>query len=64
MQQIQISSAWFSYPDAQLMQQAALNVFHRLFAEAGPAATVFAGRDTYAMPLAAFSGTGKTSQPN
>jgi hypothetical protein len=94
MPQVQMSSAWFSYPDAQLMQQAALNVFHRLFAEAGPAATVpdpavtivlkgnsslnptlneyyanvtatvFAGRDTYAAPLAAFSGAGKASQPN
>jgi hypothetical protein len=40
MPQIQMRSAWWSYPDAQLMQQAGLNVFHRLFSDAGPAATV------------------------
>lgn len=40
MPRVQMRSAWWSYPDAQLMQQAALNVFHRLFSDAGPAATV------------------------
>jgi hypothetical protein len=38
--QVQMQSAWWTYPDAQLMQQAGLNVFHRLFSEAGPPATV------------------------
>ena len=40
MPQIQMRTAWWSYPDVQLMQQAGLNVFHRLFTDAGPAATV------------------------
>jgi hypothetical protein len=94
MPQIQMRTAWWSYPDAQLMQQAGLNVFHRLFSDAGPAstvdrpvitivlkgdsslnptlneyyanatATVFAGSDTRAMPIAAFNGNGKASQSN
>jgi len=94
MPQIQMRTAWWSYPDAQLMQQAGLNVFHRVFTEAGPAstvdqpsvtimlkgdsslnptlneyyanvtATVFAGADTYASPVAAFNGSGKASQSN
>jgi hypothetical protein len=40
MPQIQMRSAWWSYPDVQLMQQGGLNVFHRMFSDAGPAATV------------------------
>jgi hypothetical protein len=40
MPQMQMRTAWWSYPDVQLMQQAGLNVFHRLFTDAGPAATV------------------------
>lgn len=94
MPTVQMRSAWWSYPDVQLMQQAALNVFHRLFSDAGPAttvadpnvtivlkgdsslnptlneyyanatATVFAGADTYAMPIAVFNGSGKASQTN
>ncbi len=94
MPQMQMRSAWWSYPDAQLMQQAGLNIFHRLFSDAGPAATVdrptitivlkgdsslnptlneyyanatatvFAGADAYAMPIAAFNGNGKASQSN
>lgn len=40
MPQVQMRTAWWSYPDAQLMQQAGLNVFHRVFSDAGPAATV------------------------
>lgn len=94
MPQIQMRSAWWSYPDAQLMQQAALNVFQKVFSDAGPAATVdrpaitivlkgdsslnptlneyyanatatvFAGADTNAMPIATFNGNGKASQSN
>ncbi|MBL8538970.1 MAG: hypothetical protein JNK68_01235 [Betaproteobacteria bacterium] len=94
MPQVQMRSAWWSYPDAQLMQQAALNVFQKLFSDAGPAATVegpaitivlkgdsslnptlneyyanatatvFAGADTHAMPIATFNGNGKASQSN
>jgi hypothetical protein len=94
MPQVQMRSAWWSYPDVQLMQQAGLNVFHRIFSDAGPAATVeqptativlkgdsslnptlneyyanvtatvFAGADTHAMPLAVFNGSGKASQSN
>lgn len=94
MLRIQIRSAWWSYPDAQLMQQAALNVFQKLFCDAGPAATVenpavtivlmgdsslnptlneyyanatatvFAGADTHATPIATFNANGKASQSN
>jgi hypothetical protein len=40
MPHVQMRTAWWSYPDVQLMQQAALNVFHRMFSDAGPAATL------------------------
>lgn len=39
MPQIQMFTDW-SYPDVHLMQQAGLNIFHRVFSDAGPAATV------------------------
>lgn len=94
MPRVQMRTAWWSYPDAQLMQQAGLNVFHRMFSDAGPAttveqpnvtivltgdsslnptlneyyanvtATVFAGADTLAAPIAVFNGNGKASQSN
>jgi len=40
MPQFQMRTAWWSYPDVELMQQAGLNIFHRIFSDAGPAATV------------------------
>jgi len=40
MPQFEMRTAWWTYPDVHLMQQAALNIFHRLFSDAGPAATV------------------------
>jgi hypothetical protein len=40
MPSLQMAGNDWTYPDSQLMQQAALNVFHRVFSDAGPAASV------------------------
>lgn len=40
MPSLQMAGNDWTYPDSQLMQQAALNVFHRVFTDAGPAASV------------------------
>jgi|SoimicmetaTmtLMB_FD_contig_31_17298260_length_1024_multi_1_in_0_out_0_1 hypothetical protein len=40
MPQLEMRTAWWTYPDVQLMLQAGFNIFHRVFSDAGPAASV------------------------